>query len=170
MDTQSLSAKWAAKWPDQLLINRLAVDNPRVRFYTLDDGKRYATSENERRIILDRHNALLAELASDENLIVITSWWNKQDKIDADSILWRTVNDEDVDEAKLYVKVIKWEPGVLDKLLADIADDVVAGVIIAPESLDWLYLPYDGGADVYGNKAEILHPLREKFNGWVATE
>jgi hypothetical protein len=48
----------------------------------------------------------------------------------------------------LYVGRTPWSVGRLDPLLRQVADDVIANVLVADTGLGWLYHPYDGGMDV----------------------
>jgi hypothetical protein len=48
----------------------------------------------------------------------------------------------------------------LDRLLRLVADHVTSDVIITNSELNWLYHPYDGGADIIANSAAQRDQLR----------
>jgi hypothetical protein len=42
-------------------------------------------------------------------------------------------------------------------------------VIIAPPDDDWLYHPYDGGADVIAASSDARDVLRTRFAAWLSS-
>ena len=66
-----------------------------------------------------------------------------------DATYWTsTCIDDDPDLTSwihLYVSQIMWSPGCAEPLLRQVADDVIANVLLADTDLRWLYHPYDGG-------------------------
>ena len=56
----------------------------------------------------------------------------------------------------------------LDPLLRVVADDRTWGVVIAPDGLDWLYHPYDGGADVLLPSAVCRDKLAAAHRDWLS--
>ncbi len=135
-----------------------------VRFHTLPGSKRCPDTENEYGIILARHNSVLAELVTGREVLVVTAGYSDAGRprepcrsaetvaVHPGAAYWTSVciDDEPGDERwmHLYVSRLSWSHGCLDPLLRQVADDVVANVLIADVALRWLYHPYDGGMDV----------------------
>ncbi len=61
-----------------------------------------------------------------------------------------------------------WRPGVVDELLRAVADDEIAGVILGPPDLRWLYHSYDGGADVIAPTRAERDALKERHRDWLS--
>jgi hypothetical protein len=57
----------------------------------------------------------------------------------------------------------------LDPLLRVVGDDRTWGVVLAPESLEWLYHPYDGGADVLLPTAGRRDELAAAHRDWLSS-
>ncbi len=47
-------------------------------------------------------------------------------------------------------------------------DDEDCDLLLSSESLDWLYFPYDGGADAVLSNGSSLDELYAKFSAWAA--
>ena len=85
-------------------------------------------------------------------LLLITCQWGEQETPDPrpvstavlqpDAIFWQAIAPGDHWESwtRLYVSEFAWSTGVLDPALRATADWDIAGVIIAPPDLRWLYL------------------------------
>jgi hypothetical protein len=56
----------------------------------------------------------------------------------------------------------------LVRLLRLVADDVTDGVIITTAEMDWLYAPYDGGADVIAASSKHRNRLRHAHQEWLS--
>jgi hypothetical protein len=56
----------------------------------------------------------------------------------------------------------------LSQLLRLAADDGTAGVIITTAGMDWLYSPYDGGADIIAATAEHRNQLHRAHKDWLS--
>lgn len=55
----------------------------------------------------------------------------------------------------------------LDALLVATADDQTSLKIVGSE-VDWIYAPYDGGADVLAPDRIERDALRDGFSGWLS--
>jgi hypothetical protein len=158
-----------------------------VRFHTLPQAKRYATSEAEHAEILRRHHALLAALLADAEpgdgaLITITCSWSATSR----------PTPRDVAVASSTPAAVHWrsddlatEPGfpswqhhhvsrsglrdpLLDRLLLCVADDMTDGVMLTSDTCAWAFHPYDGGADVFAASVEARDRLSAAFADWLA--
>lgn len=54
------------------------------------------------------------------------------------------------------------------RLLRQVADDVIASVVIADIDLLWLYHPYDGGMDVILPSPHARDALRDRHRDWLS--
>lgn len=190
LDYLALSRSWQQHWPDCRPIgHELRGGDGWVRFHSLPESKRYSESESEEKEILRRHNTVIEELVVSstrpvDSLAVVTcSWSGASDTGIRDDALvavapnathWQSLlyeADADVGEESwthLYVHVVPWKPGVLDDLLLLVADDQTADVIVGPIDWEWLYHPYDGGADVIVDSAQLRDQLRDRHRDWTS--
>ena len=53
-------------------------------------------------------------------------------------------------------------------MLALVADDRTAGMIVASPSLAWLYHPYDGGGDVIAPSEAARDQLAAEHEDWLS--
>jgi hypothetical protein len=149
-----------------------------VRFYGLDEAKRYPESSTELEEVLHRHYSLLTGLgAKDEELFVITCDWGEfpvaninmsQNQLEQyAATYWKSVRDESA-YAHFFVSRHKVGDKIFEEILKSIIEDQVGGVIIAPHNLRWLYHPYDGGVDVILESAAEKEELKDSFSDWAA--
>lgn len=55
-------------------------------------------------------------------------------------------------------------------MLRAAAEWELAHVVVGPDGLDWLYHPYDGGADVIARSSAERDRLRLRFRDWLSLE
>jgi hypothetical protein len=189
IDLEKLKEIWSTKYPDSepvAEVLRTKYGNRWVRFHSLDQGKRYPETDNERQEMLRRHNTVLKELGPDNVILVITCDWTNRPTPTASDIeshdqrnekYWMTfradkseTNPEYITYTHTYARTLSWEEGVLDELLSSVAQDETGGVIIAPSEFGWLYLPYDGGADVILPTQKARDELKERHEDWLSSE
>lgn len=186
LDLEALSALWERHWPapQQDIPMRRAYPDRWVRFHSLPGSKRYPDDETEYGILLERHHTLLAELGpNDDELYVVTREWNGDpeavtrmadlQRVDPDAQHWSScVHDDDFPDDILYQhEYISRRPRnrqALDPLLRLVADEVIAGVTLAPLDLRWLYHPYDGGGDVFAPSAAVRDDLKAAHPDWLS--
>ena len=70
---------------------------------------------------------------------------------------------------QLYASLEPNAPDRLDALLRAVADYELVNVILADRDLNWLYHPYDGGADVYARDAAQRDRLLGKHAEWLSS-
>ncbi|MFE2329267.1 hypothetical protein ACFXD5_36100 [Streptomyces sp. NPDC059385] len=187
LDLEALTALWQRQWPapQQDIPMRRAYPDRWVRLHSLPGSKRYPDDETEYSILLERHHMLLAELGPNDNeLYVVTREWNGDpepvtrmadlQRVDPDAQHWgSSVQDDDFPDDILYEhEYISRRPRnrtALDPLLRLVADEVIAGVTLAPLDLRWLYHPYDGGGDVFAPSPAVRDALKAAHPDWLST-
>jgi hypothetical protein len=185
LDLDSLTHQWQQHWPENSPGGHWPDSDRRVRFHSLPGSKRYPQTEPEYTTILNRHYTVLTELDPGSSLLVVTSEWtnspdttpqnrSRRAEVEPDAVHWQTLIEDPEEQdpefrshRQLYISERPWRPGVLDKLLRAVADDELAGVILAPEDLRWLYHPYDGGADVILPTKADRDALKERHRDWL---
>jgi hypothetical protein len=175
-----LDTAWEARWPTTppvgFLLRGYHADRW-IRFHTLPDSKRYPESENEYATILNRHHTLLEELGYRGRCYVIASFFEGPDipPVSPDETgipkaeRWRSLPPpEGEDEAMVaFAGEMQVPSSQLDLLLRDIIDDTAASTTLIAPAGDWLYHPYDGGADVIAPTAEARDRLRDRHREWL---
>jgi hypothetical protein len=178
-----LNDLWEHKWPgaDPLgHVLRVEYADQWVRFHSLPESKRYAENAAEYEEILRRHRTVLHELLGSDDteaLRVIAADWGRRDVSAGWSKHhlpgawpWRSSQaDEDPDAGRHYFWAASGlsEPEI-DALLFAAAADQGRFVIGAPD-LEWLYCPYDGGADVLLPSAVERDSLKARHAGWLSS-
>ncbi|WP_432871737.1 DUF3885 domain-containing protein [Microbispora rosea] len=180
-ELKSLTNAWRTRWGRSPIAYRLRGWHADrwVRFHSLPESKRYAETEDEYEIILDRHHRVPTELGAEEGLYVIAVYFeDEQGRISPDprhpnAVPWLTIepgDDSPFDVAvRLYVSLTSFDRQILDPLLRGAADEELIDVIIAPLDLRWLYHPYDGGADVIAPTAHDRDVLKNRHADWLST-
>ena len=187
----ALAALWRERWPSDPPVAhtfRSAYADRWVRFHSLPGSKRYADNEEEYAELMRRHLAVLGELLSLEGgdrsreLVVVTASWSGPRPAPRAAELtaalpvatyWTSVLTDDsipADETWLHL----WASAghlyseELPRLLRLVADDMTRGVIITTAEMDWLYAPYDGGADVIAARPAHRDQLRRAHQDWLS--
>ena len=154
------------------------------RIRALPESKRYAGSEEESAEILQRHNALLAEvIGATPFMLVLTGYSETPEPVLShawlrerypDSQHFATIKLDGVADPQIYwhfFMVTKtWEPGMFDDLLRLVADDVVANVLFVRLDIANIYAPYDGGADIILSSSSARDAMRQRYVSWLSTE
>lgn len=182
-----LTETWERRWPGALPISWMLkqdLSDTWVRFHSLPGSKRYADSDDEYEILLERHHQVLSELqgGSARDLLLVRTWAEAGGTFSASkdfrlaartTPLWQTFPDRDDsagDPVRWYTFVDRIAPTreALDPLLRRIADDEDRA-ILTNDQLDWLYAPYDGGADVIVETVDRRDQLRTLHTDWLPT-
>ncbi|MCO5969300.1 DUF3885 domain-containing protein [Actinoallomurus soli] len=179
-EVESLTATWRTRWGGAPIAHQFRgrYADRWVRFHSLPQSKRYAETEDEYDIILERHHRVLAALGADDRLYVIAGYFENTLGRGAPApahrgaVPWMTVPPNDysgfVIPMTLYVSVTSPAPSSLDPFLRAVADDEIAYAIIAPLDLRWLYHPYDGGADVIAPTTDDRDGLKARLTDWLS--
>lgn len=188
VDPATMTDLWDRRWPECPPFAHWLRDHYRdrwVRFHGLPESKRYPDDEAEYAVVLGRHHTVLSELDPGPHLLVITAeWtdtpattpqrWPRRSEVAPAAWHWRTLLEDPDDDPRyrsytqLYAETRPWRPGVIDELLRAVADDEIAGVILGPSDLRWLYHPYDGGADVIAPTRAERDALKKRHRDWLS--
>ncbi|MES2971174.1 MAG: hypothetical protein V4702_02540 [Patescibacteria group bacterium] len=183
MRAHTFNDQWHTIWPNT---SPIAEDLRKqlkywVRMHMLPDAKRYPDTDEELQMVISRHTRLLNALGSKDYLYIVTANWTDAAIVSSkhnpgfvhegySNELWLTL-DEDVDVFRhLYIGQSAWPSEVFSDLLSQVADDKLAGVIIAPPNVSWLYLPYDGGVDIITPLESQHDKIVNDFSEWLAPE
>jgi len=172
--TQAWNASWQDTPPVAFLLRSTHPDRW-IRFHSLPGSERYAETDAARATILARHHAVLDALGAKGNCFVVWARFPSDRGTSlriSGEVFWQSVENTDYFEepAQLYVSSIVHPSPDLDAVLRAAADWQLVHVVVAPESLDWLYHPYDGGADVIARSSTEREHLRARFVDWLSPE
>lgn len=186
---RELTRRWLDRLPGSRPVShelRTALADRWVRFHSLPGGRRYPDGEADRREIVRRHRAILAELGAwsgGEDLLLITATWSGdlvvQERppylaaLTPRSWFWDSIA-VDADDGvlgcvHLWVETVDRADQRLDLILRMVADEAISGVVLADPDLRWLYAPYDGGADVIAPDGTHRDRLAERYASWLPT-
>lgn len=167
-----LDIRWDEQWgglPDGHTLRDRFTDRW-VRFHSLPGGQRYARTADARAEVRRRHDTVLTELrTADEPLLVIAQDYAPGDGYHGwvrralpSARLWREAAAK-VDEPESTFWVLEGirDLDAIDDLMTLVAAGGAGSVIITDSTLEWLYHPYDGGADVITRTTEERDRLRD---------
>lgn len=177
-----LSVQWDRTWRVPAVAHELKERFPQlwVRFHSLPGSKRYADTPAEYEALLDRHTEVLRWLEHEygaKQLVVFVGWHGTTPPdpawLDSHGLRlrhWRswTLPDSLVERIDCYASEVDSTSGLVPLLLA-VADEERTGVIIAPVNLQWLYHPYDGGADIVTDTTSRRDILRALHPEWLSS-
>lgn len=156
-----------------------------LRIHTLPQSKRYPETAAEYAEILQRHNTILADLFPHGKALALlrTSYSATPPPTPPDTLDQRyhpfvfvrsiPMHEEDEPEAfhlywHIWLHLHMWQPQSLDALLKDVADNIIANVMLIDLQRNAVYHPYDGGADVIlGTQAE-QERWRTTYRRWLS--
>lgn len=187
-DVKDLDKQWHVKYPETDPRAETLKDTFKerwVRFHSLANGKRYPETPEEQKEILSRYNAVISELNPNLLVVITCEWTHSSTPAQADiekhakqgEKYWMSfledpseTNPDLITYRHLYVNTYPWATGILDDLLIAVSNDEASGVIIAPTNLDWLYHPYDGGADVILYTTSEHDQLKSRHQEWLSRD
>jgi len=153
-----------------------------VRFHSLTNHGNGRFTKAETREAMTRHTVALAdliELAGDPSLIVIAVDWGKNDLSGGWSrtafphawpwLRWRDIGEDDDDAfAYFWVAPISTLADLAGPLERVVEQDGL--VYITDSEMNWIYSPYDGGADVYARSIDVTDTLRGRHSDWLPAD
>ncbi len=183
-----LTDLWAAQWPDEEPIGYLLRGNHadrRVRFHSLPESKRYATTVEERAEILRRNHIVLGDLLAGSGgtrIRIIGEDFDVSDNASGQlkkhlpgAWPWRKyLEPDDYEPGEDFRFRYFWVSSIesvdeLDELLALVADNACRFIVTDAE-LTWIFAPYDGGSDVILPSSAVRDELAFKHRGWISVQ
>lgn len=181
-DAAGFEDLWASTWgPGGPVAYRLRTEFPErwARIHTLPDARRIPTGPDDYAEIDRRHSAVLHALVSSsasEALLLLSA-----EEVGGDSSRFldgaeraTTVHD-DGSELTIWAATVtppSMAPDALrvalQPVLRHASDEETDLLLIADPGLEWLYVPYDGGADILTRSPEVRARIREEFSGWLS--
>jgi hypothetical protein len=152
------------------------------RIHSLPRSKRYPENDAEMHEVLHRHNAVLdALLRPYSDFVLLTTGYSDEPTpvmsklLQTDSTLrgssrfaFSVTSDTGFPYWHFFVTPLKWELGCLDSVLAQIATDTIADVLVIGLEQNCAYHPYDGGGDIVVRDDEARMMLKETFSAWLS--
>ena len=156
-----------------------------IRFHSLPQSKRYAETDKERGILLNRQNVLATEVLGLAGCWLIqTHWVTPPGMVDVADELdpFRTTRERNLefafefsipeDDDQLWrVHAVKtdWVSGQFDDLLLAVADEKAGPTIWMSGENGSLFAPYDGGVDLFLHDVKAAKALAVKYADWLPT-
>jgi len=181
-DVSKFDNDWRQKWGSSAdPVGWLLRGGPTwVRFHSLPGAKRYADNHDEEQEILSRHLTVITDLNGNKTTdLVVIPIFSSNDirgssspgtEAFADALPWRAARADEVwDEIPAAgISPHAFTTEQLAPALKEIAEDGLLRIIVTNESADWLYAPYDGGADVLARNVAERDRLKVKYSGWLS--
>ncbi|PKV51550.1 hypothetical protein ATE84_3637 [Aquimarina sp. MAR_2010_214] len=187
MNREQFNKYWDSNYPESNPIGhelKSVYPNRWLRIHSLPESKRYAESEDEYQIILDRQNKLITELVGENTEIIITSG---QYEIELTNEISTELSDygefekcRTIELHKIYPEEYKegffydvyfkpdiWTMNSQNKLLKNIADDELRAMFICPKE-NCIVASYDGGMDIIIDSQEKRDRLKAKYSEWIS--
>lgn len=163
---------------------RFSYNHRWFRVHNLPKSKRYADSEEEYQILLDRQNQLFDTIFGEEAEIMIVFGifthditndnyaeiinYNEFEKIETINLSEREPdNYEDNIFLDLYVKYTKWHNTKFDEILKAIANDEIRMLFVYP-SKNRIIAPYDGGVDILMENKTAKDEMKTVYKHWLS--
>lgn len=183
---QDLWSRWRpGQWPVGYRLRQDGAANW-IRFHSMPGSKRYAESDEERRVILQRQNALAAEaLGAGPCWLVQAHWEMPEGVVDlaeanepfAATRDWglkpafeMTEPDGEggADLWRVHAGRTQWVEARFDDLLTAIAEERAGPTLWMAEETGAVFAPYDGGVDLFLAEAAQVEALRARHAGWLS--
>jgi hypothetical protein len=176
---------WVEEYPASPLIGfllREKYNDKWFRIHSLPGSKRYPENDGEIREVLHRHNAVLdALLRPDGAFVLLTTGYSDEPTpvlpplLRTDSTLNRSsafaftaTSDTESPCWHFFVTALNWHRGCLDAVLAQVATDAVADILVIGQEQKCVYHPYDGDGDIIVRNDEARMALKQIFSAWLS--
>jgi len=185
----AFEAEWARFHPTSHPIGWMMRNRGRehwLRFHSLPESKRYAETEHERAIVLERANTIADEvLGTGAPVWLVQSCWDnpyspteatRGDPFAACRALRlrpsiqfvEDPNEEDPTIWRAHAILTVWASGEFNPLLESIAEDRAAPTLWMSAESGAVFAPYDGGVDLFLSSAAEAETLRHAHSGWLS--
>ena len=141
------------------------------RIHSLSESKRYPESAVDESILLMRHNMLATEVLGENTdcLLVVTR--REGDVLESIytkhsaglSSVYRFEDDEDMEQWISWASIIRWSPAQYNDMILAVANEEIYNTLFISSGLGGIYVPYDGGADVFDLDAGRLREIKVRY-------
>jgi hypothetical protein len=152
-----------------------------LRIHSLPGGKRYATSDAEKVMLLKRQNRA-AEIVLGDPATVALLGYDLAGRYtlpldhplrqflfaDAPPVMRLAPVDDDAEATSIFGALRVWRSGDLDDLLLGVADDRFRLLVVNWET-GKSFAPYDGGADLFFASPEDREGARPALSAWLSS-
>jgi hypothetical protein len=155
------------------------------RIHSLPDAKRYAETARELVTVLTRHNTIATDLLGADGPAVLVASPSHTPVIVRPARGQRQFSRLGLEPLMIIIETdpkskqpgwsiplssvhIHWQPGALDDVLADVANDLLKPFAIVSETTARVYAPYDGGADLVLVSEAERDAYRTKYEAWLS--
>lgn len=191
---------WRQAYGETPLVGHVLRDRfPRrwLRIHSLPESKRYAETDDERREILRRQNAVLSDLIGDDRPCeLVFGYYGEEERLPADVLaalrglgpVFLAMDAMDAMDAgdagntdgatdgapeasarsPLLKASLTWRPHALDVVLLAVADDVLETPLLVSVERRCIVAPYDGGVDLIVEREELRDELRSRYVRWLS--
>jgi hypothetical protein len=190
MTKEEFQTIWTLNYPDTVPISHLFkhdYSDRWFRIHSLPESKRYADNEKEWKLLLSRQNEIITDLFGLETpILIVTGDYNYGDNrqihvteeeifkpfsfVRLDNIELNKIEAEQYDEPNFYRPAFAeaiWKPNFHDKLLREIAIDIISAFFVSFEK-NIIVAPYDGGIDFVLKDVLIKENYMNKFSQWLS--
>jgi hypothetical protein len=188
MDANEFNNYWKSNYSATFPLGyEVVAENPEKRFriHSLPLSKRYADTEAEYQIILDRQNELFDAVIGEGTDIILLFCTFTNDLSNKNYVGIRDYSDFKLTETldlnkkcpeeeypkgfsmRIFIKSEKWKKGNRDKILKQIADDEIKVLFICP-SKKRIIAPYDGGIDVIMENETKRNEFKLRYKKWLS--
>lgn len=193
MNADQFDTHWKKTYPETTwlpyLFRRIYPDRW-FRIHSLPDSKRYAHTEAEWTILLDRQNTLLTDLLGLGAEVILVSGEYQFEDVDmsncnpassALTTLSFTPTKQRIDLHQIEPATYEpstfyqsrfseqtWQPHRFDALLREMAEDQTRAFFISWRNA-CIAAPYDGGVDILLKDSATRDYYREKYRAWLST-
>lgn len=147
-----------------------------LRFHSLPESKRYAETDAERSVILERQNTLGTEVLGDGvQCWLVQACFNTHEGpplfVARDMTFVRHVADPDDPEdppIDIYARRAVWTAGGFDGLLQAVSEFEAGFVLWMSTATGVVFAPYDGGVDLFLESSPAAQALAMKHADWLS--
>lgn len=142
------------------------------RIHSLPRSKRYADSEKDWKILLSRHRSVsdaMLDPGADCRVTYAQFAGFPFPKDKLPKLQWQmlgVVHEKDEEPLEAWTALASWEFDSFVPWIRARADDELAFIGFHSLKTDSLYMPYDGGADLFSLRPDFLKQIRQKFAKW----
>ena len=182
---------WTSTYPDTVTIGylfRFDYNARWFRIHSLPESKRYADTDDEWKILLDRQNTIITDLLGDHSNVLLVTGDYHSDEFEElypitdvksisdltftplDHIDLHKLSADEYDPGQVYRPMFSeqvWQRNKFDELLKEIADDQLRAFFISPSN-NCIVAPYDGGVDFILKDTQTRDFYKNKYKDWLS--